>query len=672
MTTEVDKIAAEVAGRVRAIIENVSPTVDNGRFPVKRIVGDVVEVSADIIADGHDQLAAVVLLRAPHNAGWLEIPLAPLVNDRWVASFVVDQPGTYSFKIAAWIDPYRSWASKLEKRMAAAQDTTTELGIGAGLLDEASGRAHNPDAALLRSLAKALRLEGQTRDQAEELALSDDTVALVAGHADRAHATASEITYTVTVDRERAAFSSWYEMFPRSCSAVQGSHGTFKDCEARLAYVASLGFDVLYLPPIHPIGTVARKGRNNSVKCQLGDPGTPWAIGSAEGGHKSISPLLGTVDDFRAFVRRAEELGIEVALDIALQCAPDHPYVKEHPDWFRWRPDGTIQYAENPPKKYQDIYPMEFDSDDWPAMWLEFRSVFEFWIAEGIRIFRVDNPHTKPFAFWEWLIGSLRKRHPDLIFLSEAFTRPKVMYRLAKLGFTQSYTYFTWRRTKWELTEYLTELTMTGVGEFFRPNFWPNTPDILMDYLQEGGRPAFQARLVLAATLSSNFGIYGPAFELCVNTPREKGSEEYLNSEKYEIKHWDFESPESIRDVVSRVNAIRTAHPALQRTNNLTFHQIDNDQLIAYSKLDERTHDLVLTIVNIDPRHTQSGWVHIDFRSLGVGRDSPFRVRDLLRGDTYTWHGESNYVELNPDEMPAHIFEVMVPAAETSLADNAS
>ena len=648
----------------RVVIDNVSPAVDGGRFPIKRIVGESVLVSADIFADGHDELDVLLLHRSTTADEWTETPMSLDVNDRWYGAFDLETIGHYEYSIIAWVDPFKSWATKLTKRVGAGQDTTVDLEIGANILEESSSRATGDDAIRLLQLASALRMEGHSREEAETAALGDECATLASAYADRTNATTCDVAFGVTVDRRRALFSSWYEMFPRSCSPTPGAHGTLRDCEARLPYVAELGFNVLYLPPIHPVGLTARKGSNNSVTSAQGDPGTPWAIGSAEGGHKSIHPELGTLADFRHLLEAAGSYGIEIALDIALQCSPDHPYVTKHPDWFHWRPDGTVQYAENPPKKYQDIYPLEFDTDDWPALWQELKSIFEFWIDQGVRIFRVDNPHTKPFAFWEWLIVSLKAKHPDLIFLAEAFTRPRVMQRLAKLGFSQSYTYFTWRRSKWELVEYATELTTTGVSEYFRPNFWPNTPDILMDYLQEGGTPSFKARLVLAATLSSNFGIYGPAFELCVNTPREEGSEEYLNSEKYEIKHWDLQSPDSIRDVVARVNTIRAAHPALQRTNNLTIHEIENDQLIAYSKIDEQTNDLILTVVNIDPWHTQSGWIRTDFGALGIDQGTQFTVRDLLNGNTYTWRGMHNFIELNPNEMPAHIFEVVVPTLE--------
>jgi len=474
----------------------------------------------------------------------------------------------------------------------------------------------------------------------------------------------------VVVDREKARFSAWYETFPRSCAkktpvaeqhreaSESGRCATFRECESRLPYIASMGFDVLYLPPIHPIGHAHRKGKNNRAYAGPDDPGSPWGIGSEEGGHKAIHPQLGTLEDFRRFVSKAREHGMEVALDISFQCSPDHPYVKEHPEWFRHRPDGTIQYAENPPKKYQDIYPFAFETEHWRELWEELKGIVLFWVEQGVHIFRVDNPHTKPMRFWEWLIGEVKEKYPDVIFLSEAFTRPKVMYNLAKLGFTQSYTYFAWRNTKWELTQYFTELTQTDLREYFRPNLWPNTPDILTEYLQTGGRPAFMARLVLAATLGASYGIYGPAFELWEHTPRERGSEEYLDSEKYEIKHWDLSRPDSLKDLIARVNRTRKENPALQSDWSLRFHPVDNDQLICYSKNSDDLSNIVLVVVNLNPFYTHSGWVQLPLEKLGVDPQVPYQMHDLLSDARYIWKGPRNYVELNPSIVPAHIFRL--------------
>ncbi|MBN1856445.1 MAG: alpha-1,4-glucan--maltose-1-phosphate maltosyltransferase [Dehalococcoidia bacterium] len=659
------------AHTTRVVIENLHPCVDGGRFPVKRIVNDTVEVQADVFVDGHDELAAVVLYRHKDSSDWQEVPMQPLGNDLWQGKFHVTRIGDYLYTIQAWIDDFKTWRTKLAKRVDAGQDTTVDLQIGAALLESAAARAPAEDATLLQTTADTLRAPGPNRKTAEKLALSTKVLRLASHHADRAQATTFCPELHITVDRPKAQFSAWYEMFPRSCSPVPGQHGSFKDCEEWLPYIAGMGFDVLYFPPIHPIGMTSRKGRNNAVSSVAGDPGTPWAIGSSEGGHKSIHSSLGTMKDFRSLVKKAAALNLEIAMDIALQCSPDHPYVKEHPSWFRWRPDGTVQYAENPPKKYQDIFPLEFCNDESQALREELRSIFQFWIDQGVRVFRVDNPHTKPFAFWEWLISSLKAEHPDLIFLAEAFTRPKVMYQLAKLGFTQSYTYFTWRRTKQELVEYLTQLTTTEVREFFRPNFWPNTPDILMDYLQQGGRPAFMSRLVMAATLSSDYGIYGPAFELCVNKPREEGSEEYLDSEKYELKHWPIDSPDSIKDLITRVNSIRHQCKALQQTSNLRFEQVDNDMLLAYIKWDERMANVVLIVVNMDPIFRQSGWVTIDLAALGIPESAEYQVHDVLNEKTYTWSGPTNYVALDPSFQTAHIFELVLDKVTRLPSPNA-
>jgi starch synthase (maltosyl-transferring) len=667
------------AGTRRVIVEAVKPEIDAGRFAIKRTVGEEVVVEADLFADGHDALSGLLLYRREAEAAWSEVPLVPLVNDRWRASFRVTELGRYRYTVEGWVDHFKTWARDLAKRVGAGQDVTVDLLIGAALVEAAAARAGGPALAMLQSHAAVLRSGGAG---AVEFALSSELAALMARHADRAVATRYARELAVTVDRERARFSTWYELFPRSCATAppgpaavapiaggaepalqevdapttaRPRHGTFRDVEAWLPYVASMGFDVLYLPPIHPIGTAFRKGRNNSVLAQPDDPGSPWAIGAAEGGHKAIHPELGTLDDFRSLVERAKHHGIEVALDVAYQASPDHPYVGEHPEWFRRRPDGTIQYAENPPKKYQDIYPFDFESADWQSLWEELKSVVDFWVAQGVRIFRVDNPHTKPFSFWEWLIGAVKAEHPEVIFLAEAFTRPKVMYYLAKLGFTQSYTYFAWRNTRWELTEYFTELTQTDVREYFRPNLWPNTPDILTEALQHGGRETFITRLILAATLGASYGIYGPAFELGEHQAAEPGKEEYLDSEKYEIKQRELDRPDSLRPIIARVNRIRRENPALQSDRSLRFHAVDNPQIIAYSKTTPDLSSVILTVVNLDPHHTQSGWVDLPLEALGVDPQQSYQVHDLLGDGRYLWHGPRNYVELNPHVVPGHI-----------------
>lgn len=654
----------------RVAIESIRPSIDCGRFAVKRIVGQQVTVEADIFADGHDELTCVVQFRRAGERSWQSSPMTSLGNDAWRGSFTVEATGEYEYTVSARVDAFRTWQRKLKKHLHSNLDVTLDLLAGAQLLEEAGGRASGPDGEALLEHAQRVR-NANTPVEIEEAAAGATVAMLASKYGDTGKATTHAPALRVSVDRERALFGAWYEMFPRSCSPVPGRHGTFADCEARLPYVAGLGFDVLYLPPIHPIGVTARKGRNNSEVCLESDPGTPWAIGSSDGGHKAIHASLGSLDDFHSLMRRAAGLDIEIAMDLAFQCSPDHPYVREHPQWFRRRPDGTVQYAENPPKQYQDLYPLEFENDDRQHLWEELRSIVRFWMAQGVRIFRVDNPHTKPFEFWEWLISSLKAECPDLIFLSEAFTRPKVMRRLAKLGFTQSYTYFTWRRTKWEVIEYLTELTHTEASEYFRPSFWPNTPDILMDYLQAGGRPAFEARLVLAATLSSSYGIYGPAFELCVNAPLAEGSEEYLDSEKYELKHWDIDSPDSIAELIARVNHIRRDSRALQQTNNLCFEHVDNDKLIAYTKWDTTGSDRLLVVVNMDPKHAQGGWLTQSLEPSACHAGEPYTVRDLLSGREYSWSGTHNYVLLDPSEAMAHIFQMPANEGATEGIANA-
>ncbi|MCI0439338.1 MAG: alpha-1,4-glucan--maltose-1-phosphate maltosyltransferase [Chloroflexi bacterium] len=647
----------DAKGRLRAVIEGVKPEIDGGRFPIKRAVGEKVVVEADIFADGHDAISAMLLHRREDAEGWQETPMESLVNDRWRGAFQVTGTGRYAYTILAWVDHFKSWRRDLEKRVAAGQRVPVDLLIGANLIEQASQRARGEDAATLLAWAEALRSRGEESEKVE-LALSERVANLMDRHADRAFATRYSRELRVVVDEERARFSAWYEMFPRSTSPEPGRHGTFRDAEARLEYVKELGFDVVYLPPIHPIGRTKRKGKNNAVIARPGEYGSPWAIGGPEGGHKAVNPDLGTLQDFRHFVRKARDMGMSVALDIAFQCSPDHPYLTEHPEWFRTRPDGTVQFAENPPKKYEDIYPFNFETEDWQALWEELKSIFLFWIEQGVGIFRVDNPHTKPFRFWEWCIGEIKREHPDAIFLSEAFTRPKVMYRLAKLGFTQSYTYFAWRNHSWELREYFTELTQTDVREFFRPNLWPNTPDILNEYLQTGGRPAFITRFVLAATLGASYGIYGPAFELFEYRPRERGSEEYLDSEKYEVRHWNIDRPDSLRWLIARVNRIRRENPALQGDWSLQFHPVTNEELICYSKVTEDRSNGILVVVNLSPHHTHSGWVDLPLDRFGLSADQPYQAHDLLTDARYLWNGSRSYVELNPHTMPAHVFRI--------------
>jgi starch synthase (maltosyl-transferring) len=642
-------------GRTRVIIEKVTPQVDDGAFPIKRVIGDTVIVEADVFTDGHDAISCVLLYKKKGDPKWTESPMEPLVNDRWRGSFKVQELGVYLYTVSAWVDRFKTWSQFLAKRVEAQQDVTIDLILGAEMIAVAGKHAPPKEAGWHEIYAESVWAggpDGIARAASAELA------GLMHRNAERFFSSTCKQEFAVQVDRERARFGAWYELFPRSTSPVPGRHGTFKDLEARLSYVAAMNFDVLYLPPIHPIGRSFRKGRNNSTTTGPDDPGSPWAIGSAEGGHKSVHPELGTLADFRHLVDSAARYGLELALDIAFQCAPDHPYVTEHPEWFRKRPDGTIQYAENPPKKYQDIYPFDFETEQWRELWEELKSVVLFWIDQGVRIFRVDNPHTKSFPFWQWMIGEIKRDYPETIFLAEAFTRPKVMYRLAKSGFTQSYNYFPWRNTKWELTQFMIELTQTEVKDFFGPNLWPNTPDILPEYLQYGGHPAHMTRFILAATLGPSYGIYGPAFELCENRPLAPGREEYLDSEKYEIKTWDINRPDSLSSLIGQVNQIRRENPAFWVNHNLRFHDVNNEQIIAYSKSSEDGSNEVLIVVNLDPHYKQSGFITLPLEELGLDPRQPYQAHDLLTGARYLWHGERNYVELDPQTVPAHIFVI--------------
>ena len=651
-------------GRRRVAIEKVTPAIDGGRYAIKRTVGERVVVEADLFADSHVLLSAVVKYRAEDETHWSESPMTLTKNDRWQGQFTVTKVGTVFYTVEAWVDRFKSWRDELRKKIAAGQNVKIELLAGAQLIEEASRRALTTEAGQL----EAGRLAQWSRELAAgeiasgvsplDLALDETLANLVAKHSERAFATSFGASLRLIADPERARFSAWYEMFPRSCSPEAGRHGTFKDCQTQLPRIARMGFDVLYFPPIHPIGTSLRKGKNNNDSSEAGEPGSPWAIGSAEGGHKSVHRQLGTLDDFRKLVDDARAQGIEIALDIAFQCSPDHPYLREHPEWFRKRPDGSIAYAENPPKKYQDIYPFDFECEDWRGLWAELKSIFNFWIEQGVRIFRVDNPHTKSFAFWEWCLAALKQEQPDLILLAEAFTRPTVLNHLAKIGFTQSYNYFPWRNSKFELTDYLTQLSHPPALDCLRPNLWTNTPDILTHYLQAGGRPAFEIRLILAATLGASYGIYGPAFELCENIPLKTGSEDYLNSEKYEIRAWNLDSPGNLTDLITRVNRIRHENPALRFNHNLKFHRIDNDNLVAYTKSLEDGTDIILVVVNLDPYHTQSGWVELPADEFQNETARSYQMHDLLTGARFIWNGRRNFIELDPHYSPAHIFRL--------------
>lgn len=641
----------------RIVIEGVAPEIDSGRFPIKRTVGEAVRVEADVFADGHDVVTAELLFRRESESDWNIDPMVPLVNDRRYGEFRIRESEKYRYTVRGWVDHFASWRKAFLLKAQAGQEVGVDLLEGIPFIEAASDRAVGAENGILQEIIEYLT---SSADMSRKVALiSDpDLVRVMDAYPDRSDAQYYARELSVCVDRQKARFSAWYEMFPRSSSPDPDRHGTFKDCEDRLPYVAGMGFDVLYFPPIHPIGKINRKGRNNTPIPGPNDPGSPWAIGSDEGGHTAIHPQLGTLEDFKRLVAKASDLGVDIALDLAFQCAPDHPWVKEHPEWFKRRADNSIQFAENPPKKYEDIYPLNFESDDWWRLWQALRDVTLFWVEQGIRIFRIDNPHTKPFPFWEWFISEVKKKCPDAVFLSEAFTRPKVMYELAKLGFTQSYTYFAWRNTKYELTSYFTELSQTSVREYFRPNLWPNTPDILTEYLQIGGRPAFTTRLVLAATLGANYGIYGPAFELMDHEAREFGSEEYMNSEKYEIRHWDIRSPDSLRHLITRLNRIRRENEALQYDHTLQFHLTDNEQILFYSKHNEDLSNVILCAVNLDPHHAHSAWVEVPLKELGIDSERPFQVHDLITGARYLWQGSRNFLKLDPLSAGSHVFRV--------------
>ncbi|MCX6178049.1 MAG: alpha-1,4-glucan--maltose-1-phosphate maltosyltransferase [Chlorobiales bacterium] len=652
----------EFDGRQRVVIENISPELGGGKYTAKVVEGERLVVEADIFVDGADTICAELCVRQTGRTEWQRSPMAPLGNDRWQGSFTVGIPGGYDYTIEAWVDHFQTWRRGLAKKIEAGQDVSLDLQIGALFVEKGAARAEQADAEKITLSASLIC--SRNKDEAIAAALDGKLEQLMNHHPDKEHATVYEKVLGLRVEQKKAGCSAWYELFPRSWSPVQGKHGTFKDCNRLLPLIAGMGFDVLYLPPIHPIGYTKRKGKNNALVAASGDPGSCWAIGNQDGGHKAVHPELGTLKDFTTFVTEAEKYGISVALDIAFQCSPDHPYVKEHPQWFKWRPDGSVQFAENPPKRYEDILPLDFESADWQNLWIELKSIFLFWIEKGVKIFRVDNPHTKAFPFWEWTIASIRAEHPDVVFLAEAFTRPKLMSRLAMVGYSQSYSYFTWRNNKYELQEYLLELTSSPLKNVMRPNFWPNTPDILHEEFQSGDRNRFIIRLLLAATLSSNYGMYGPAYELCEHVPVPGSKEDYLDSEKYEIKWWDLDRPGNIRAEITRVNRIRKENAALQQTNDLTFVRIEaspgkeHDQLMGYVKRSVDDNNIIFVVVNLDSTNTQGGWLRFPLELFNMPHDYPFKVEDLLTGACYDWNGEWNYVEVNPWAMPAHIFRV--------------
>lgn len=641
----------KMSGQARVIIENVQPSVDGGLYPVKRTVGERVDVTANIFGDGHDHIRAELLFRHSDETNWNIIELKSELNDVWEASFPASVKGSYFFTVRAWVDHFDTWYDGIKKKAAANVDVSVELMEGAAYLNELVKENKN-----LQTWAKRLADRSQKEKLISEV-LSEDFARIVHENPLRQHITSSGAEFEVRVEHKKALYSTWYELFPRSSSLQSGRHGTFFDTIKLLPRVAAMNFDVLYLPPIHPIGKINRKGKNNTVKALPGEPGSPWAIGSDEGGHKSVHPELGTMDDYKKLIREAKKFDIDIAMDLAFQCAPDHPYVKQHPTWFKQRPDGSIQYAENPPKKYQDIYPFNFESEDWKELWDELKSVVEFWIGQGVTIFRVDNPHTKPILFWEWIISEINKSFPDIIFLSEAFTRPKIMASLAKVGFTQSYTYFTWRITKGEITAYMNELINSPSRNYFRPNFWPNTPDILPWHLQRQGENIFIIRLALAATLSSNYGIYGPPLEFNENIPVE-GREEYLNSEKFEIKDYEWRKTNRMTDIITLLNLARKENQALQSTWNLHFCEVENPDLIAYIKITDDLSSIMFIIVTLDPHQKQSGYVQVPVSLLRLGEKINLKLHDLITNESFTWTQEWNYVELEPHKMPFHLFKV--------------
>ena len=654
--TSSSQLTGADSSRARVVIEGVSPQLVGGRYPVKRILDDRFQVEADVYADGHDAMAARVCFRAPGKDEWRFVPLtldAP--TDRWSAAFTLDRIGRWAYTIEAWKDEFGTWRRDLNKFLQAGQNVEVDLLEGGLLVQGAAELAQASARQRLLELAGVLQDAKAPLGTRVVAALSQELQDLMKSHVDAANVTRFPLTLEVNVDRPRALFGAWYEMFPRSQGTVPGRHGTFADAERRLPQLAALGYDVVYLPPIHPIGRTHRKGRNNALVAAADDPGSPWAIGNEQGGHTAVEPQLGTLEDFDRFVASAQAMGLEVALDFALQCSPDHPWVKEHPDWFFVRPDGSIRYAENPPKRYEDIYPLNFWCDGHEALWQACLDVLLFWIDRGVRIFRVDNPHTKPLALWEWLIRSVQRKHPEVLFLAEAFTTPKRMQGLAKLGFTQSYSYFTWRNSASELRSYLTELTRSEMAQYFRPNFFANTPDILPEFLQTGGRAAFRIRLLLAATLSPVYGLYS-GFEFCEAQPMRTGSEEYLDSEKYQILVRDWNAPGNLNEEIRALNRIRRERPALQSLTNLSFLVSENDAILAYRK--SSPEDELIMAVNLDPRNIQESMVHAPLQELGLSPDRPIPVEDLLTGARYTWLGVRNYIRLDPALQVGHILRI--------------
>jgi starch synthase (maltosyl-transferring) len=646
--------------KTAVVIESVQPLLDCGRYAIKRLVGDPVQVTADIFKDGHDVIAAALKWRRAGTKKWQEAPMKPGDNDVWSGSFIVNEIGDCEYTVESWLDAYETWRDEFRRKHAGGQeDLSSEALEGVAVLEHAAARAAAKDAGILREAAGVLRQAD--RMQAMAVAARGDLSAIMAGYPDRAIGSEFRPYGRIMVERKAALFAAWYEFFPRSAEGRGDRGSTFRDCLERLDDAKAMGFDVVYFPPIHPIGMTKRKGRNNALACGPDDPGVPYAIGNRHqgcphgGGHRDVAPELGTLEDFEWLVGEAKKRGLEIALDFALNCSPDHPYVADHLEWFFHRPDGTIKYAENPPKKYEDVYPLDYHNASWQELWNELRDVILWWAERGVRTFRVDNPHTKPVAMWEWLIAETRTKFPDLVFLSEAFTKPKMMRVLAKAGFSQSYTYFTWRNTKQELTEYLSEVSASWSADYFRPNFFANTPDILPFFLQQDGRAPFMIRAVLAATLSPLYGIYS-GFELCENAP-VPGKEEYLDSEKYQFKQRDWNAPGNIKALITRLNAARHGNPALQHLTNLRFHTAENDQVLFFAKA--TADNVILVAVNLDPQHLQTAAVEWPLWEYGLAWDADYVVEDLLTGERWTWHGARNYVELDPSVRVAHVFRVV-------------
>ncbi len=638
------------------VVVETEPAIQCGRYPAKRTLGDVLHLRAVILKGGYESLRAEVRYQRPGARKWSAVPMRYVYqDDAYFGEIPLDTVGLWRYAVAAWTDVFGSWRTEIDRKHAAGRDISSELFEGVHLLRDWARHAPGKVAEGIEAYADAIETASQER--AAEFALEPRLVELMTRADPRTDIVVDDPPLELRVDRERARFGAWYELFPRSQSPEPGQHGTLRDVERLLPRLRQMGFDVIYLPPIHPIGHTNRKGKNNRLVPEPDDVGSPWAIGNEDGGHDAIEPRLGTIDDFDHLVAAAAQHGMEIALDFAIQCSPDHPYVREHPEWFRKRPDGTIKYAENPPKKYEDIVAVDLWCDDYPALWEELKRVVLHWVNHGVRIFRVDNPHTKPLAFWQWLIAEIQKDYPDVILLSEAFTRPNLLHELARIGFTQSYTYFTWRNTRRDLEEYLEELAHGPGVDYLRPNFFANTPDILHEYLQHGGRPAFMIRLTLAATMSPSYGIYS-GFELCENIPLRAGSEEYLDSEKYQVLQRDWDAPGNINEYITLVNRARRENPALQHLDNITFHDADNPNIIAYSKSTPDGENRILVVVNLDPFSPEEATVHLDGHALGISTASTYNLTDLLTGQQFTWHGLANYVRLDPAREPAHLFLV--------------